>query len=249
MRQPFVAVMMVITAANPLGLKAQRAGSVEAAGLGVWHNKTTVHDGLHAFGIGARIGVWLPKGFEIEAQLDRTQPTNWASGGGYGLLNVGGAALYNYRLPSGASIYGRVGYSKLNASAVCRIQGFPCNTFGSTNFSLGARVPLSGLALVRAEGMVRVRPAYSYTSFGGSVGIAIITGGQGSATTGADDDADGVPNKRDKCKATPRGALVDTRGCPTDSDGDGVFDGIDRCPNTKPGTPVDAVGCPVRKPN
>src|SRR5262249_36832523 len=39
-----------------------------------------------------------------------------------------------------------------------------------------------------------------------------------------DTDADGVPDKKDKCPNTPAGAKVDATGCPTDADGDGVFD-------------------------
>ncbi len=50
-----------------------------------------------------------------------------------------------------------------------------------------------------------------------------------------DTDADGVPDKMDKCPNTPKGAVVDANGCPIDSDGDGVYDGIDKCPNTPKG--------------
>ena len=60
----------------------------------------------------------------------------------------------------------------------------------------------------------------------------------------ADTDGDGVSDGRDRCPGTPKGALVDERGCPKDADGDGVPDGLDRCPGTPAGTPVDASGCP-----
>jgi len=60
----------------------------------------------------------------------------------------------------------------------------------------------------------------------------------------ADSDGDGVYDGLDRCPETPRGARVDSRGCPIDSDGDGVFDGLDRCPDTPRGTKVDAQGCP-----
>jgi len=59
-----------------------------------------------------------------------------------------------------------------------------------------------------------------------------------------DTDADGVPDKNDKCPNTPTGALVNAEGCPTDADQDGVFDGLDRCPQTPRGATVNAEGCP-----
>jgi len=60
-----------------------------------------------------------------------------------------------------------------------------------------------------------------------------------------DTDMDGVPDKKDRCPDTPKGATVDVNGCPTDSDGDRVWDGLDDCPNTPKGAKVDAKGCPM----
>jgi len=60
----------------------------------------------------------------------------------------------------------------------------------------------------------------------------------------ADNDGDGVPDRKDQCPETPRGATVGLGGCPSDADGDGVYDGLDGCPGTAEGTPVDAQGCP-----
>lgn len=60
----------------------------------------------------------------------------------------------------------------------------------------------------------------------------------------ADQDGDGVPDFKDQCPDTPRGADVDVNGCPKDSDGDGVLDGLDRCPDTPRGAEVDNRGCP-----
>lgn len=58
-----------------------------------------------------------------------------------------------------------------------------------------------------------------------------------------DSDGDGVPDDRDRCPGTPRGAKVDAQGCELDSDGDGVVDRLDKCPNTPAGAKVDAQGC------
>jgi outer membrane protein OmpA-like peptidoglycan-associated protein len=60
-----------------------------------------------------------------------------------------------------------------------------------------------------------------------------------------DTDLDGVPDKKDKCANTPKGAMVDATGCPIDTDGDGVFDGLDQCPGTPKGATVDVHGCPT----
>ena len=62
--------------------------------------------------------------------------------------------------------------------------------------------------------------------------------------TPRDTDADGVPDKKDRCAATPKGAKVDASGCPLDTDGDGVYDGLDACEGTPKGATVDAKGCP-----
>jgi len=58
-----------------------------------------------------------------------------------------------------------------------------------------------------------------------------------------DNDADGVPDRRDYCTATPRRAIVDANGCATDADLDGVADGLDLCNNTPGGALVDEMGC------
>jgi len=58
-----------------------------------------------------------------------------------------------------------------------------------------------------------------------------------------DTDQDGVPDRKDTCPSTPKGATVDATGCPKDSDGDGVLDGIDKCPNTPKGCTIDKTGC------
>ena len=56
-----------------------------------------------------------------------------------------------------------------------------------------------------------------------------------------DEDKDGVKDKKDMCKGTPVGVLVDLHGCPLDRDSDLVADYLDLCPDL-PGHP-SAKGC------
>lgn len=52
----------------------------------------------------------------------------------------------------------------------------------------------------------------------------------------ADEDRDGVSDRKDKCPGTPPGVGVDSDGCPLDRDGDHVADYLDKC--------VDVAGLP-----
>ena len=58
-----------------------------------------------------------------------------------------------------------------------------------------------------------------------------------------DMDQDGVYDRIDHCPGTPKGCVVDERGCQTDADHDGVCDGLDQCPDTPAGVKVNKVGC------
>ena len=58
-----------------------------------------------------------------------------------------------------------------------------------------------------------------------------------------DSDGDGVPDDKDRCPGTVKGAKVDANGCELDGDKDGVVDRLDKCPTTPPGRKVNAEGC------
>jgi len=60
-----------------------------------------------------------------------------------------------------------------------------------------------------------------------------------------DSDEDGVFDSKDKCPNTPKGSIVDEKGCvpDNDSDSDGVLDSKDECPKTPEGISVDEKGC------
>ena len=48
-----------------------------------------------------------------------------------------------------------------------------------------------------------------------------------------DSDKDGVPDKTDRCAATPAGIEITEFGCPKDVDGDSIPDYLDKCPKAK----------------
>src|SRR5207253_5455319 len=112
--------------------------------------------------------------------------------------------------------------------------------------AIGERVFLGNRAALRVEVRALYTPNSGFAGAEwaghvvGSLGLSIFTG------TGmlADEDHDGVPDKRDTCSNTPLGATVDGPGCPTDADHDGVSYGIDQCRVTPRGARLQANGCP-----
>jgi outer membrane protein OmpA-like peptidoglycan-associated protein len=108
---------------------------------------------------------------------------------------------------------------------------------------LGVRSMLTENLAVRVEG----RMAYEkYSEFPDAAFNGLVTAGLSYFMGGGpprDTDADGVPDKRDRCASTPAGATVNLQGCPSDTDRDGVWNGLDRCPNTPANTPVTPDGC------
>ena len=104
------------------------------------------------------------------------------------------------------------------------------------NLNLTPRVYASAAfaMLAGAEASLDPRPGYTDMLTTAQAGIGIRVGRDYAeprielpvelAELGNDFDQDGVKDNRDRCPATPLGASVDKRGCPTDSDKDGVAD-------------------------
>ena len=239
---------LLLTTLGSQRLASQPAGTVEFATLGVWHSWSTVFLGRYGLGAGARLGLWLPAGLEVEAQVDLTSLDHWAPGTRFTVAHYAGSLLFNVPPLRSVGGYARMGVGIVDSRESCATNPRTCGSVLTATGAVGFRFPLSGGLHLRGEGMIRARPSYDYRSFGGSLGLTMLFGARSRADGSADSDGDGLPNRRDRCPDSPVGALVDARGCPTDQDGDGVFDGIDRCPQTPRGAAVDAFGCPPRPP-
>ncbi len=140
---------------------------------------------------------------------------------------VGGPFVF---VGGGASRYSFTGSSDEQGNAVAG---------GGIHFwlsdALGLRVEGRDLMWLPKDDMSTVK---THTLiFSGGITLAL-------GATPRDTDGDGVPDRKDKCLATPKGATVDATGCPGDADGDGVLDGLDACASTPKGATVDAKGCP-----
>jgi len=141
----------------------------------------------------------------------------------------------------GPFLFGGYGWSQAKPSA-----GAEKLKFGTIELGGGVRFWLTDAIGLRLEARditqvakePKIEATYNHLVFGGGIELAL-------GATPRDTDGDGVPDRKDKCPDTPKGATVDAAGCQHDTDGDGVLDGLDKCPGTPKGAVVDASGCPL----
>ena len=189
--------------------------------------------------------------------------------GEYWILELGGAFGQTHELRANGSEGDKVSLMNLSASLIAQLppagnfgrfyaaagggytqydsDGAPEDLhYGTFEAALGWHVPVTPALSVRLEARNVLSIPHENWSTANKAdqqywgGLTYGWGGKPKDT-----DLDGVPDKKDKCPGTPKGATVDATGCPTDADGDGVYDGLDQCPNTPKGATVDAKGCPT----
>jgi hypothetical protein len=214
---------------------AQRAGAVE---LGAFGRYTIFDDTLRlddAFGGGGRLGVFVARNFAIEAEGSYSEAT--VTGTSTRVWNVPGYLRLVYNLPLGARAA-----LLLGAGGVYSAWESAYDDVGA-NGLLGLRIGLGGVVALRLDGLADYIPSPRIAgdenlNLAAQLGISFLLG-----ATPPDGDADGVPDPRDACPATPAGERVDATGCPVDGDEDGVPDARDQCPGTPAGQAVDPSGC------
>ena len=196
-------------------------------------------DDLYA---GGRLG-WRRGWFGLEAAGGFTPTREDVSGGrDVDFWHASGNLLISpYHARTGdVFLFGGFGYGKLTPAS-----GGGEVHYGTVEVGGGVRVWMTDVVGLRLEARNASFMQKSPVKF---LDNNLIFGGGIELALGArprDTDEDGVPDKRDKCPNTPRGAKVDENGCPLDTDGDAVYDGLDACPGTPHGCRVDAKGCPI----
>jgi outer membrane protein OmpA-like peptidoglycan-associated protein len=252
---PILGVIVLALLEVPTMHAQERRYLFELGGAGGYQSFSDTTGFDRSAGLVARIGVWLPLNFSVEAE------GSIASANSIGVTMGSFSVLYNLPVGTRTWVHAKAGiggtrYGETSQEKCLqddKYQGFLCGVTTTIVGGAGVRVGLSPTLMLRAEGAVlpnrgkrRVpgsdpprRENVNFSNFELNVGVSLMLGSKPIP----DSDGDGILNNRDRCTDTPAGAQVDGFGCPGDNDGDGVANGIDRCPNTALGAIVDAIGC------
>ncbi|MGE5232460.1 MAG: thrombospondin type 3 repeat-containing protein [Deltaproteobacteria bacterium] len=240
-------LLLACLALPPQPAAAQRRYLVEAGAAGSVLSFDAATDLNAGPGGLVRLGFWLPFRLSIEGEGSLVKPKTNTSSVGVDVTTISLSTLYNVIVGANNSVYVKAGIGSTTYGGSCPAVAIPgsgpCGSAATIIGGVGFRVGIVPTVMLRAEGVLNrnVSGSLKFSNFGGNLGLSVMLGSK--RTT--DSDGDGVLDGDDKCPGTPRGVVVDKKGCPVDTDGDGVYDGLDQCPNTPHGAKVDSVGCPI----
>jgi outer membrane protein OmpA-like peptidoglycan-associated protein len=245
---PVFLTVLLCGTISPPHVAAQNARRYEVGLFGSFTKYDQAFTGLdRESGGGARFAYALNSKMSLEVEALFQTPVLGVTSGELSPV-IGSASLVAYPLnASRLSFFVLGGYSRLDFGNVAPYDFTDGGFHGGAGakFFLGSRVALR----VEARGIYTPQTnstltTGSVTHMVGSAGLSFFQAGGRSSAPSADEDHDGVSDKKDECPSTPAGAKVDKRGCPADDDKDTVLNGLDSCPDTPAGATVDAKGCP-----
>jgi outer membrane protein OmpA-like peptidoglycan-associated protein len=223
---------------------AQKLGSLEIGAFG----RYTIFDNAvslkNAIGGGGQLGIYLMPRLSLEVSgayvPTKDKPTEALS---VKHIPVFARLLANVPVSEKFSLLVGAGY--LRSFYALGDASAPGDNKNGAHGLIGFRAWLNDAVSIRAEGILQYTPTQWHVdpaqkTYAAQIGVSYVLG-----RAGKDTDADGVPDGKDACAATPAGVTVDAAGCPVDTDKDHVADYQDRCPNTPAGAQVDANGCPT----
>ena len=247
MRQPAAVLLTVALACSVISpVAAQNQRRYEVGLFGSYTKYDNAFTGLgNEPGGGARFAYALNSKVSLEVEALFQQPVTGLTSGELSPI-IGAASVIAYPFNKDRmSLYVLGGYSRLDFGNAAPYDF----TDGGFHAGAGAKFFISSRMALRLEGRgiytSQTKSTFAtgaVTHIVGSAGLSFFQSGGGAPS--ADEDHDGVSDKKDACPGTPAGAKVDSKGCPVDDDKDGVVNGIDACPNTPAGATVDAKGCP-----
>src|SRR6058998_3111838 len=239
--RPQTTLLLLCLNAVPALCLAQHTHQFEIGSFGSFTRYDHAFNLDNQIGGGGRFGYFFGPVIGLEAEFGYQQPTPRTGGVNATLALWSGSLSLNFGNRHNL-FYLLGGYTHVEFSDLPGYS-FPDN---AVHGALGDRIFLGERVALRIEGRAIYAPStrFSGGNWAGhvvaSAGLSIFTG----PSAFRDADQDGIADGKDACPATPAGAVVDARGCPTDSDRDGVFNGLDACPNTVEHAEVDARGCP-----
>ncbi len=242
--------LAVLTVAAQLSVSpagAQSGGTIELGGFGTYTFFDSTLNFDDAIGGGGWLGFYPLSRLALEGELSYGT-ADWL-GDTISHLPFRARLVYNQPLSGGFAFLIGAGY--VHNEYGQDIQGADNGVTGLVGFRFG----LAGPVALRVSGAADyiLKPANGEDknlNLAAQAGLSVVLGplfGRAGGGGPQDSDRDGVVDQFDACPGTPRGARVDSSGCPlpADADGDGVVDPSDSCPNTPAGTRVDARGCPL----
>ena len=111
----------------------------------------------------ARIGVWLPLNFSLEAEGSTASPKSKTTDLGIRVKTISASVLYNLLLGARQSAYAKLGVGKTRYGKTPCVGQTICGSNNPVIAGLGFRIGLTPLLFVRAEGVRRFNKTSSDT--------------------------------------------------------------------------------------